>query len=212
MRPINKDSLPHLLYCGVNLFRTYSDTLLCRIIARWWSVDIGSGCKFYGISRFRRHPGSSIHIGDHCNFASASWYNPVGINRKCMIATIAEHAVIKIGQDCGFSGTVIASAEKIHIGNRVRFGANTTITDTDWHPVGETERRFLKPARQSPVTIGNDVWLGLNVTVLKGVTIGNGTVVGANSVVNRDLPNNILAAGVPARMRKKLHHERKPTN
>ena len=50
-----------------------------------------------------------------------------------------------------------------------------------------------------PVTIGNDVWLGANVTVLPGVTIGDGAVVGAGSVVTRDIPPHTLAAGNPCR-------------
>ena len=55
-----------------------------------------------------------------------------------------------------------------------------------------------------PVTIGNDCWFGANVTVCPGVTIGNGVVIGAGSVVTRDIPDNCVAAGNPARVIREL--------
>jgi galactoside O-acetyltransferase len=79
-------------------------------------------------------------------------------------------------------------------------GANTTITDTDWHPVGAVERVGGKVGASAPVIIEDDVWLGLNVVVLKGVTIGAGTVVAANSVATSSVPPRVVAAGIPARV------------
>ena len=203
MRPINKDTLPHLFGCAFNLLRQYRDTWLCRSFARWWGVQLGGPCTFCGLTFFRRHPYSKIKIGKGCVFVSASWYNPVGLNRRCRISTISENAFIEIKSDCGFSGTVITSTEKILIGERVRCGANVTITDTDWHPVDKYDRNLGKPPKTAPVIIENDVWLGLNVTVLKGVTIGKGTVVGAHSLVTGDLPEHVFAAGIPAKVIKK---------
>ena len=59
-------------------------------------------------------------------------------------------------------------------------------------------------AQAEPVRIGDDVWLGGNVTVLPGVTIGNNVVVGAGAVVTRDVPDNCVVCGVPARMVKQI--------
>ena len=78
-------------------------------------------------------------------------------------------------------------------------GANTFITDSDWHP---EDHRSGKP---KPIKIGNNVWLGLNVVVLKGVVIGDNTVVGANSVVTKDLPPNVVAAGNPCKIIRSLN-------
>ncbi len=52
----------------------------------------------------------------------------------------------------------------------------------------------------NPITIGNKVWIGANVTVLPGVTIGNNTIIGAGSVVNKDIPDNVIAAGNPCKV------------
>jgi maltose O-acetyltransferase len=59
-------------------------------------------------------------------------------------------------------------------------------------------------AQGTPVTIGNDVWIGGNCTILPGVTIGNNVVVAAGAVVTKDVPDNCLVAGVPAKVIRKL--------
>lgn len=84
-------------------------------------------------------------------------------------------------------------------------GPNTTIT-TVGHPLSPKKRREHL-AQASEIRIGNDVWLGANVTVLPGVTIGNNVVVGAGAVVSKDIPDNSLALGVPARIVRKLEND-----
>ena len=72
--------------------------------------------------------------------------------------------------------------------------------DTDFHPVDYQDRRESQPGLTADVAIEDDVWLGANVTVLKGVTIGARAVIGAGSVVTRDIPADTFAAGAPARV------------
>ena len=84
-------------------------------------------------------------------------------------------------------------------------GANSSISDTDWHPVDAVRRaagELGERCRRS--RIEDDVWLGANVVVLKGVTIGKGTTVAANSVVTKSIPPRVIAAGVPARVVKQI--------
>lgn len=111
-----------------------------------------------------------------------------------MLSTAKSGAEIVIGDGCGFSGTVIRCAKKISIGRNARCGANTLIYDTDGH-TGDP-----RASSDAPVVIGDNVWLGVNVTVLKGVSIGEGTLVGAGSMVTKSLPAHVIAAGVPARI------------
>jgi acetyltransferase-like isoleucine patch superfamily enzyme len=79
-------------------------------------------------------------------------------------------------------------------------GANVAIMDTDWHSLDAEQRQAGTAGLSTPVLIEDDVWLGINVTVLKGVTIGARTVVAAGSIVTRSLPADVIAAGQPARV------------
>ena len=96
------------------------------------------------------------------------------------------------------SGTVIGCANYIKIGNNVRCGANTLITDTDWHTDD------LRTSENKDVIIDDNVWLGYGVKVLKGVHIGRNSVIGAGSIVTHDIPANVIAAGNPCRIIKTI--------
>ena len=84
-------------------------------------------------------------------------------------------------------------------------GPNTLIT-TVGHPLSPKGRREYH-ALAKPVRIGNDVWIGGNVTILPGVTIGNNVVVAAGAVINKDVPDNTLVGGVPARVIKMIEDD-----
>jgi acetyltransferase-like isoleucine patch superfamily enzyme len=161
---------------------------------------------FFGVPIFRRHPSARISVGDQCQFRSAEWSNTIGLNRRCVISA-SRDAAITIGHNCGFSGTVIHAASHITIGNRVLCGANCTIADTDRHPIDPVSRAVSERADSMPITIEDDVFLGMNVVVLKGCSIGEGTVVAANSVVTSSLPAGVIAGGIPARVIRKLKRD-----
>jgi acetyltransferase-like isoleucine patch superfamily enzyme len=173
-----------------------------RLEAVLWGIEFGRGCTFYGRARLHRTVGSRIMIGDHCEFRSAPWSNWAGIDRACMLSTLQPNAVLSIGSNSGFSGTVIAAAESITICDRVLCGVNSAIMDTDWHGLLPEERAAR--GQSAPVLIEDDVWIGAGVLVLKGVTIGHGTVVAAGSVVTRSLPPLVIAGGNPARVIREL--------
>ncbi len=198
MRKITRDNLPHLVWCVKRSLRTSFDSFLARLIARWWGISLGKNCSFRGLPIIRRLPGSQIDIGKGCSFNSAPDAHQGGIARPCILWTLSEGAKINIGEDCGFSGTVISAENEIQVGQRVRCGTNTRIMDSDMH----SDDKRVSGAK--PVVLENDVWLGMNSIVLKGVTIGEGTLVAANSVVNKSLPAKVLAAGIPARVIRQL--------
>lgn len=182
---------------GINLSGMIS-TALCRLRAVWWGIRLGKGARFYGRAVFRRLPGSEINIGRNAVFNSSHTSNLIGVYSPCIVSTLSREAEIKIGDNCGFSGTVIAAALKVELGSNVRCGANTLITDTDWHH-GDT-----RVGEDAPVMIDDNVWLGYGVKVLKGVHIGRNSVVGAGSIVTRDIPDNAIAAGNPCKVIKML--------
>jgi serine acetyltransferase len=90
-------------------------------------------------------------------------------------------------------GSRILASRRIVIGRRCAISWGVTILDDDGHGFGP-------PPYTAPIAIGDDVWLGCNVTVLKGVDIGSGSVVAAGAVVTRSCPPKSLLAGVPARI------------
>ena len=99
----------------------------------------------------------------------------------------------------------ILDVKEVYIGDNVMIGPNTTIT-TVGHPLS-TKGRRNHLAKGEEIRIGNDVWLGANVTVLPGVSIGDNVVVGAGAVVTKDIPDNSLALGVPARVVRELKND-----
>jgi len=75
------------------------------------------------------------------------------------------------------------------------------ITDSDWHGIYD---RLDYIGGSEPVTIGNNVWLGDSSIICKGVAIGDNSIIGAGSVVTSDIPANVIAAGNPAEVIRKL--------
>ncbi|MCR5272539.1 MAG: sugar O-acetyltransferase [Lachnospiraceae bacterium] len=99
----------------------------------------------------------------------------------------------------------ILDIREVYIGDNVMIGPNTLITTVN-HPLTPMGRRqHLGIAK--PVTIGNDVWIGGNVTILPGVKIGNNVVVAAGAVVTHDVPDNTLVGGVPAKPIKTIEND-----
>lgn len=178
------------------IFRFLS-SLIAQTIAYYRGVKIGKGCKFYGLPHFRRFYFSTIQIGRNCVFRSDHTSNLIGVNHKCIISTHHRTAKIIIGDNCGFSGATVGAATEIVIGNNVLVGANAIITDFDWH----SDRSNTHP---QPVMIHDNVWIGVNSTVLKGVTIGKNSIIGANSLVIKDIPENVVAGGVPCKVLKSI--------
>jgi maltose O-acetyltransferase len=97
---------------------------------------------------------------------------------------------------------VVLDENKVTIGSDVLFGPGVQIY-TASHPLDSVLRRTHKISK--PVTIGDDCWIGGNAIICPGITIGNGCVIGAGSVVTKNIPDNSLAVGNPAKVIKKLN-------
>ena len=194
-----KDFLPFALRCYKKKFITQRFWRFVNSFSiRWWGIQTGKKCEFDGKTYFCRIPNTRIVIGSFCKFNSSHSSNLIGVYSPCMFSTIAEGAVIEIGEHCGFSGTVIGAALHVKLGNYVRCGANTLITDSDWH------QNDSRTGADAEVIIEDNVWLGYGVKVLKGVHIGANSLIGACSVVTKDIPANVIAAGNPCKVIKSL--------
>jgi acetyltransferase-like isoleucine patch superfamily enzyme len=125
------------------------------------------------------------------------------INRDCVLE-ISENGSITIGPQVGLQmGCILhAGLHPIVIGKRAQIAAGCCFY-TDNHGVEGGQEIFGQASTsKGPIIIGEDAWLGVGVKVMSGVTIGRGAVIGAGSVVTREVPDNAIAAGVPARVLK----------
>jgi acetyltransferase-like isoleucine patch superfamily enzyme len=91
----------------------------------------------------------------------------------------------------------------IIIGKNTIAGHNLEIIDSDFHNT-DPDKRMGHPCLTKPVNIGDNVFLGSNVKILKGVSIGSNSVIGSGSIVSKSIPSNVIAAGNPCRVIKVL--------
>lgn len=146
----------------------------------------------------------SIQVGEGVKvgvFPSPCFYSTYGY-----IEARSKTAEIIIGKNTWINNNFCALAEqtRIVIGKNCLIGVNVSIYDSDFHPLRASDRESSVAHRGFPVIVGNDVFIGSDVKILKGVTIGDGSVIGAGSVVVGKIPANSLAAGVPAKVIRKL--------
>ena len=116
--------------------------------------------------------------------------------------TVNQGARLTLGSGYMNHDCVIDCFDSISIGHNVVISERVVLRDSDNHTIKDVENGFLDKSKTitAPIVIGDHVWIGMNVTVLKGVTIGEGAIVAAGSVVNNDVPSHCLAAGVPAKV------------
>lgn len=139
-------------------------------------------------------------FGDKLKFNSTIYSNFVGLYKPCTIE-IAPGAKLKIDDFSGFSGVSIFCSKEIIIGKYLYCGGNVSIWDTDFHPIDFNERRKCnnEDANKESITIGDDVFIGANSIILKGVSIGDRVIIGAGSVVTKNIPDDEIWAGNPAK-------------
>ena len=103
------------------------------------------------------------------------------------------------------SYSIIDCHFKITIGHRVQVGPHCYIADFDHDLKVDVNQAFHRMHKTyKAVVIKDNVWIGAGVTILKGVTIGQNSVIGAGSVVTTDIPDNVVAVGIPAKVVKVL--------
>lgn len=124
------------------------------------------------------------------------------MSRGPLYIKATEGAEIKIGDGVFFNHNCsITAAESIEIGDKCNFANNFVVVDHD-HAL--SENGVTSGLVSAKVKIGNNVWCGANVTVLKGVEIGDGAVIAAGAVVTKSVPGGEIWGGVPAKFIKKL--------
>lgn len=172
---------------------------LCLTIA---GSRFGAGLRVDGRTYWRIEPDAHISLGDHVKINSRFESNWVGGCAPCVFHA-SGRGRIEVGNGSGCSFAVLSSRQSIWIGEHVKIGGNVRIFDHDYHSLNYQLRRIwsedIKDCRSAPVRIGNDVFIGAQAIILKGVDIGDRAIIGAGSVVTRSIPKDEIWAGNPAR-------------
>jgi acetyltransferase-like isoleucine patch superfamily enzyme len=186
---------------AINEVERYLIWPLARLRFAAAGIAWGRGWRIYGMPIIQKHQRSTLRIGPGLSLRSTVRSNPLGPGRPAILCTWTAGAILRIGADFGMTGGSIVAAESVLIGDRVMMGADSIITDTDFHPL-DPARRQTNPAdgATAPVRIEDDVFIGMRCLILKGVTLGAGCVIGAGSVVTQSIPAGAVAAGNPAQV------------
>ncbi|MGI8435665.1 MAG: acyltransferase [Chthoniobacterales bacterium] len=186
-----------------------------RVEGDWWkepiprNVQFGTGfyCETAQIFRHLKSKAkNAVVIGDHVScYAGCSF--AIGAKGFC---TIGDFTLV--------NGALIMAEERIEIGSHCLISWNVGLADSDFHPIEVAQRRIDAKAlapyykdrpprpvlRTAPVIIADNVWIGMNVVLLKGVHIGENSIVAAGAVVAKSVPPNVVVAGNPAVIVKRL--------
>ena len=143
----------------------------------------------------------AISIGKRVRINSRFGSNLVGLTNPAVFQCI-EGGTISIGDHVGMSSVVLSARSGISIGNHTKLGGNVRVFDHDYHALDHMARRVASrdgaETRSRPVVIGDDVFIGSNAIILKGVSIGDRSIVQAGAVVTCDIPSDEIWGGNPA--------------
>lgn len=190
---------------AVNELRRYATLPLIRLYFAIHGVAWQPGWMVYGRPLIQRHAGSTIRIGRGLEMRNWFGSNPLGVAHRSILVTWSTDARIEIGNNVGMTGATVVAQTSVQIGDRVFIGANSTLCDTDFHPLHSVARQDDPTLGVSrPILIEDDVFIGMGTLILKGSHIGHGSVVGAGSVVSGEVPANVIVAGNPAQIIRRL--------
>lgn len=159
----------------------------------------GRALYLYGGMPYLQGP-LEIAVGSHCRISGHTTITGRGA------APVKPQLLIGDNVDLGWQSTV-AVGTRIVLGNNVRIAGQAFLAGYPGHPVDAKERALGMPEthqQAGDIILEDDVWLATRVAVMAGVRIGKGSIVAAGSVVTKDIPANVLAAGVPAKVIKSL--------
>ncbi|NOT28715.1 MAG: acyltransferase [Acidobacteria bacterium] len=177
-------------------------------------LTIADGVTFRGLPLIEISNGGRISIGRGTTINSVNAGYHINMHSPTKLFADRPGAVIRIGENTRIHGTCIHAYRSVVIGDNCLIAANCQIIDCSGHELSfeNVENRINTTSDGSPVVVEDCVWIGANSIVLPGVCIGRGSVVAAGSVVTKDIPPMVVAAGNPARVVKTAEQVLGPTS
>lgn len=167
--------------------------LLAGLARRRWLTAQGRRLRSDGIAFVAPDVVLQIGSGGHVELGRWSWLGH-GTKIRCHEGTVSIGAKTVLGQEC-----TISAYQHVEIGRECVIADRVMLIDFD-HGMVEVERPIrLQGIYKRDVRVGNNVWIGYGACILRGVTIGDNAVIGTNAVVTRDVPDNAVVGGAPAR-------------
>lgn len=179
-------------------------TLRVKVALSLLACQYGKNLQVDGKLIIRSPRKGAITLGDNVKINSRFRANLVGVTNPTVLHCTRQGRIV-IGNNSGCSGAILSSRTSIQIGNNVKLGGNVRIYDHDYHAIDYLARRQPDTddanCKTAPVVIGDDVFVGVNAIILKGVTIGARSVIGAGAVVSlKNIPPDSLVVGNPAKV------------
>ena len=178
-----------------NLFATIMRIFCWTPLFKGRIQSVGKFLNLYGGLPFISGP-VKITLGDNCRVSGQTTFSGRCTAKTTPSLTVGDNV------DIGWM-TTIAVGKKVILGNNVRIAGRSLLAGYPGHPLDPNDRASGLPELDEQVgdiILEDDVWLATGVSVMAGVHIGKGSIIAAGSVVTRDIPAMVLAAGVPAKV------------
>lgn len=172
-------------------------------ILKYRRVSIGKNLIIRGRIFCIANQKNAITIGKNVTINSSRGANPIGGETKTILFAKNDGKIV-IGNNCGISNATLFATECIEVEDNVLIGGGVKIYDTDFHHLDYSKRINDVQSVSKPVRIKEGAFIGAHSIILKGVTVGKHSIVGAGSVVSKDIPDNEIWAGNPARFIRKV--------
>lgn len=177
------------------------------LIHKLYLGHIGVPCKISPLAKFRGYP-RNISIGDNSNVQAKAFFHcdrnsKITVGSNCEIHSYARIMTyggnITLRDFCSVNPfTIIYGHGDVEIGSMVRIASHVVIIPEN-HGIDTLDVPIMRQrTERKKIIIKDNVWIGSGAKILAGVTVNDGAVIGAGSVVTRDVPENAIAAGVPA--------------
>jgi acetyltransferase-like isoleucine patch superfamily enzyme len=200
----------HFIYKAINKIFYYirkAQWIIVFFKFKFNQVQFFSDFKSDGIPIMGISIEAKVSIGHHFRMNNGLLNNKIGRQQPCFFI-VTKKGKLTIGNNVGISATAIVCCDQIEIGDNVRIGGGTVIYDTDFHSLDFRDRipfpEIELHIKTAPIFIKKNVFIGAHCTILKGVTIGKNSIIGACSVVTKDIPENEVWGGNPAKFIRSL--------